>query len=85
MTLDFSSAGIFLVDMEDYLDVVLEGSPDDMDVLASTPATNHLFKSKIDPPEKVPGQSAAASLLSRLPIAMPIRVPSTDQYDDARN
>ena len=46
MTLDFSSPGSFVVDMEEYLDIVLEGAPDDMGGLASTPAADHLFKTR---------------------------------------
>ncbi len=48
MKLDFSSPGSFVVDMEDYLDEVLDGAPPDMDGVASTPAADHLFKTRLN-------------------------------------
>ena len=54
ITLDFSSIGSLVIDMEQYLDTVLEGVPEDMKGLVITPAANHLFKTregiaKLDP------------------------------------
>ena len=44
MTLDFSSKGKFIINMEAYLDEVLGDLLKDMDRMASTPAADHLFK-----------------------------------------
>ena len=57
MTLDFSLKGKFIINMEAYLDKVLDDFPKEMDGMASTPAADHLFKTrenikKLDP-EKV--------------------------------
>jgi len=46
MTLDFSSPGSVAVSMEKYLDTMLEELPADMDGFASTPAADHLFKTR---------------------------------------
>ena len=44
MTLNFSGAGSFVVNMEDYLYGILNELPADMDGVASTSAADHLFK-----------------------------------------
>ena len=54
MTLDFLSKGKFIINMDAYLDEVLGDLPKDMDGMVSTPAADHLFKtrdsvSKLDP------------------------------------
>lgn len=46
MTLDFSKDGCFIIDMEKYLDTILSGCPVNMGGLASTPAADHLFKTR---------------------------------------
>ena len=46
MTLDFSSPGSVAVSMEKYLDTMLEELPANMDGFASTPAADHLFKTR---------------------------------------
>ena len=51
MTLDFSNDNQIIVDMEKYFDGVLEDLPDDMDGYASTPAADHLFKTRDDAPK----------------------------------
>ena len=48
MTLDFSEDGKFIVDMEEYLDKILHGLPEDIDKVATTPAANHLCKTRDD-------------------------------------
>jgi hypothetical protein len=40
MVLDLSKDGAFLVDMEDYLKEILNGLTDDMNCVATTPATD---------------------------------------------
>ena len=44
MTLDFTLAGKVQIRMEDYIINMLTELPEDMDGMASTPATEHLFK-----------------------------------------
>ena len=51
MTLDFSEDGKFIVDMEEYLDHILSGFSEDMNGVATTPAANHLFKTRDDAPK----------------------------------
>lgn len=46
LTIDFSDFGKFMVDMEEYLGGVLENVPEDMDGHATTPAADHLFKTR---------------------------------------
>ena len=50
-TLDFSDPKKVVVDMEKFFDGVLEDLPDDMDGYASTPAADHLFKTRDDAPK----------------------------------
>ena len=49
--LDFSNPGEFIVDMEDYLDEIITGLPDDMSGVATTPAADHLFKIRDNAPK----------------------------------
>ena len=51
MTLDFSDENSVMVDMEKYLNEVLDDLPDDMDGAAATPAADHLFKTRKDAPK----------------------------------
>ena len=51
MKLDFSNPGKFVVDMEEYLDEMLSGVPDDMAGIATTPAADHLFKVRDNAPK----------------------------------
>ena len=51
MTLDFSEDGKFIVDMEEYLDEILNGLPEDMSGVATTPSADHLFKTRADAPK----------------------------------
>ena len=51
MKLDFLDAGSFVVDMEDYLDGMLEELPDDMGGSASTPVADHLFRTRENVPK----------------------------------
>jgi hypothetical protein len=44
MTIDYSTDGKVRIRMDDYVDNLLEGLPEDMDGNASTPAAEHLFK-----------------------------------------
>ena len=46
MNLDFSEDGTFAVDMEEPLNEVLRGLPEDMNGMATTPALDHLFKTR---------------------------------------
>jgi len=64
MTLDFSNERSFMVNMEAYLDTVLEGVPEDMDGLASTPAADHLFKTR----DRMAFDHRWATALRRTPI-----------------
>ena len=51
MTLDFSDENSVMVNMEKYLNEVLEDLPEDMDGTAATPAASHLFKTRDDAPK----------------------------------
>ena len=51
MTLDFSNEGKFIVDMEEYLDEILSELPEDMNGVATTPAVDHLFKTRNSAPK----------------------------------
>jgi hypothetical protein len=51
MTLDFSKEGKFIVNMEEYIDEILTGLPEDMNGMATTPAADHLFKTRSDAPK----------------------------------
>ena len=44
MTLDFSSAGKFIIDMQEYINGILKDLPQEFDREATTPAADHLFK-----------------------------------------
>jgi hypothetical protein len=44
MTIDYGTAGKVKIWMDDYVDNLLKGLPEDMDRKASTPAAEHLFK-----------------------------------------
>ena len=51
MKLDFSDEGSFMVDMEQYLDGMMEDLPSDFDGHASTPAADHLFRTRSNAPK----------------------------------
>ena len=51
MTLDFSEDGKFIVDTEKYLDKIRSGLSEDMTGVATTPAADHLFKTRNDAPK----------------------------------
>ena len=55
--MDYSTPGQVSFDMEKYLDGVLEDLPDDMDGVASTPAAEHLFKTRDDVPKLSPDKA----------------------------
>ena len=46
MTLDFSHAGKFVINMEGYIDEIMKNLPEDMSGTATTPAGDHLFKTR---------------------------------------
>ena len=48
MTLDFTHEGKFIVDMEAYLDEMIKDLPGDMGGKATTPAADHLFRTRDD-------------------------------------
>ncbi len=50
MMLDFSEPGKLRVDMEAYINMVLDELPDEMRGKAVTPAASHLFKTNVDNP-----------------------------------
>ena len=51
MTLDFSNNGKFIIDMEEYINDVISDLPEDMSGSASTPAADHLFKTRDNVPK----------------------------------
>ena len=51
MKLDFSEEKRFTVDMEEYLEGMLDELPSDMDGHASTPAADHLFRTRLNAPK----------------------------------
>ena len=51
MTLDFSDEGKFIVNMDEYIDEILIGLLEDMNGVATTPAADHLFKTRSDAPK----------------------------------
>ena len=51
MTLDFSEESKFIINMEEYIDVMLIGLPEDMNGVATTPAADHLSKTLSDGPK----------------------------------
>ena len=44
MILDFSEDDKFVVDIEEYLDEILNGLPEDTEGMTTTPTADHLFK-----------------------------------------
>ena len=50
MILDFSEESKLIVNMEEYIDEILSGLPEDMTGVATTPAVDHLFKTRSDAP-----------------------------------
>ena len=51
MTLDFSEDGKCIVDMEEYLDEILSGLPEEMNGVTTIPASDHLFKTRNNAPK----------------------------------
>ena len=51
MKLDFSRERSFTVDMEGYLEGMLDELPDDMDGHASTPTADHLIHTRLNAPK----------------------------------
>ena len=51
MTLDFSEEGKFIVNMEEFINKILIGLPEDINGVATTPAADHLFKTRNDAPK----------------------------------
>ena len=51
MTLDFSEESKFIVNMEEYIDEILIGLPEDINGVATTPVSDHLFKTRSDAPK----------------------------------
>jgi hypothetical protein len=52
MTTDFSEDSKFIVDMEEYLDELLTRLPEDMSGVATTPAVDHMFKTRNSAPKR---------------------------------
>ena len=50
MNLDFRVKGEVRIDMEHYIDMMLQDAPEDMDGISNTPAAAHLFKVDSDSP-----------------------------------
>ena len=50
MTLDFSSKGEVMIKMYDYEEKIVDGSPDDMEVHATSPAADHLYEANNSTP-----------------------------------
>ena len=44
MHLDYTQAGVIVISMESYINMVLNDAPDSMSRTATTPAASHLFK-----------------------------------------
>ena len=57
MTLDFLSKGKFIINMETYLDEVLDDLLKDMDGMTPTPEADHLFKMR-DNTDKLDSEKA---------------------------
>jgi hypothetical protein len=68
MTLDFSEDGKFIFDMEEYLDKILNGLPEDMIGMPITPAADHLSKTCDDAPTL---NKERAELLHRVNAQIP--------------
>ena len=48
MQLDYTQAGVTVISMESYIDVMLKCAPDTMSGTAATPAASHLFKINVN-------------------------------------
>ena len=48
MALDFAKEGKCIVNMEEYIDKILTGLPEDMNGVATTPVADHMFKTHSD-------------------------------------
>jgi hypothetical protein len=57
MTLDFTRPGKFIISMEKYLDDMMKDLPDDMNGEVTSPAAEHLFKTR-DNADKLPAELA---------------------------
>ena len=51
VTLNFSKEGKLIVNTEEYINEILTGLPEDMNGVATTPAADHLFKTRSDAPK----------------------------------
>ena len=51
MTLDFCNKGEVRIDMEHYIDMMLQDAPKDMEGVSNTPAAVHLFKTNSEDPK----------------------------------
>ena len=51
MNLDFRVKGEVWIDMEHYIDMMLQDAPKDMEGVSNTPAAAHLFKTNSDDPK----------------------------------
>ena len=75
MTLDFSEESQFIVNMEEYINEILIGLPEDINGVATTPAADHLFKTQtrkepsyfITSPLRFYAWHNSADLIYRLP------------------
>ena len=50
MTLDFRNKGEMCIDMEHYIDMMLQDAPKEMEGITNTPAAPHLFKTNSEDP-----------------------------------
>ena len=48
MRLDFQTKGEVQIDMEHYIDMMLQDAPEDMEGVSNTPAAVHLFKTNLE-------------------------------------
>ena len=51
MTLDFCNKGKVRIDMEHYIDIMLQDAPKEMEGISNTPAAPHLFKTNSKDPQ----------------------------------
>ena len=51
MTLDFHNKGKVCINMEHYIDIMLQNAPKDMEGISSTPVAPHLFKTNSEDPQ----------------------------------
>ena len=51
MTLDFHNKGKVRIDMEHYIDMMLQDAPKDMEGVSNMPAAAHLFKMSLEDPK----------------------------------